>query len=170
MSARHIAIVGGGISGLAVAEAVRRRSLEAGQSVRVSVLEAQPHTGGKIRSAKESGFVVDTGPHGFLDKEPKMFELIERLGLSDQLIKANEASAKRYVLREGALREIPGSPPKFLVSDVLPFGARMRVLMEPWAKGPPNDEESVWSFAAQAHRARRSGCADRRDGHRHLRR
>lgn len=149
MDARHIAIVGGGISGLAVAEAVARRSQAAGAPVRITVLEAESEAGGKIRSARQDGFVVDTGPHGFLDKEPKIFELIERLGLSDRLVKANDSADKRYVLRQGALRALPASPPKFLTSGVLPLQARLRVLMEPWAKKRPEEEESVWSFAAR---------------------
>lgn len=146
---RTIAIVGGGISGLAAAEAIERRSKEAGAEVKAVVLEAEPAPGGKIKSAREEGFVVDTGPHGFLDKEPKMFELIDRLGLRSSLLAANEAAERRFVMRAGALRELPSSPPKFLTSDVLPLGAKLRVLAEPFAKRRPAKEESVWDFAAR---------------------
>lgn len=146
---RTIAIVGGGISGLAAAEAIERRSKEAGSAVKAVVLEGEATPGGKIKSAREEGFVVDTGPHGFLDKEPKMFELIDRLGLRSSLLAANEAAERRFVMRAGALRELPSSPPKFLVSDVLPLGAKLRVLAEPLAKKRPDEEESVWRFAAR---------------------
>ena len=76
---RTVAIVGGGISGLAAAEALAHRAGEAGEPLEAIVLEAEAVPGGKIRSRREEGFVLDTGPHGFLDKEPKMFELIDRL-------------------------------------------------------------------------------------------
>jgi protoporphyrinogen/coproporphyrinogen III oxidase len=145
MGAKTFVIVGGGISGLAAAEAIRRRAPDA----RAIVLEAEAQTGGKIRSGREGGFVLDTGPHGFLDKEPKMFELIDRLELTKSLVAANANAERRFVMRQGRLRAVPASPPKFLVSDVLPFGARMRVLMEPWAKARPEREESVWDFAAR---------------------
>jgi oxygen-dependent protoporphyrinogen oxidase len=146
---RTVAIVGGGISGLAAAEALERRAKEAGTPIRAIVLEAEPEPGGKIRSRREEGFVLDTGPHGFLDKEPKMFELIDRLGLRPTLLAANEAAEKRFVMRAGRLRELPSSPPKFLTSDVLPLVAKLRVLREPWAERRPEREESVWEFAAR---------------------
>jgi oxygen-dependent protoporphyrinogen oxidase len=146
---RTVAIVGGGISGLALAEAIERKSAAAGQPVRARVLEADDAPGGKVRSRREDGFVVDTGPHGFLDKEPLIFSLIERLGLNEALVRANEAAARRFVVREGALRELPSSPPKFLGSDILPLSGKLRVLLEPFAAGPPGHEESVWQFAAR---------------------
>ncbi len=144
---RRVAIVGGGITGLALAEAVERKS--AGQPIEAIVLEADATPGGKIKSRREEGFVVDDGPHGFLDKEPLVFELIDRLGLRGDLISANEAAARRYIVRGGALREVPTSPPKFLTSDILPFTGRLRVLFEPFARSRPDGDESVWSFAAR---------------------
>lgn len=146
---RTVAIVGGGITGLAVAEAVERKSESGGVPAKAIVLEAEDVAGGKIRSSREDGFVVDLGPHGFLDKEPLMFQLIERLGLNDSLISANEAAAKRYIVRADALREVPMSPPKFLTSKILPLSGKLRVLFEPFAKGPPGGDETVWNFAAR---------------------
>lgn len=146
---RTVAIVGGGISGLAVAEAVERKSAESGAPAKAIVLEADAFAGGKIRSAKQDGFVVDLGPHGFLDKEPLMFALIDRLGLRGDLIGANQAAARRYIVRHGRLCEVPGSPPKFLASDVLSWPAKLRVLVEPFARGRPEGDESVWAFAAR---------------------
>lgn len=149
MSERVVAIIGGGVSGLATAESVQRHALQAGLPTRILVLESESSPGGKIRTTKEAGFVVETGPHGFLDKEPKMFELIDRLGLRDRLVSANTSSARRYILRAGRLREVPMSPPAFLTSDILPLTGKLRVLFEPFMPGPPTDEESVRDFAAR---------------------
>jgi oxygen-dependent protoporphyrinogen oxidase len=147
---RTIAILGGGISGLALAEAVARYAGEGGTPIRAIVLEAERELGGKIKTSREEGFVVETGPHGFLDKEPKALALIERLGLSGSLLRANEASANRFIVRAGRLRKLPASPPAFLKSDILPLGARLRVVLEPFAKKrPPELDESVWEFAAR---------------------
>jgi oxygen-dependent protoporphyrinogen oxidase len=150
MSERRIAIIGGGISGLAVAEAITRLSSGEGVPIRVVVLEAEETAGGKIKSSREDGFVLDTGPHGFLDKEPKVFELIDRLGLRGSLVRADARSAKRFIVRKGRLRKVPESPPSFLLSDVLPLGAKLRVLMEPWARARSSGvEESVFEFASR---------------------
>lgn len=146
---RTVAVVGGGLSGLAIAEAVERLSKQAGQPVRAIIIEAEREIGGKIRSLTQEGCVLETGPHGFLDREPKMFALIDRLGLGDQLIRANESSAKRYIIRSNKLRALPTSPPAFLFSGVLGALDRLRVLLEPWAARRPETEESVRQFAAR---------------------
>ncbi len=147
---RKVIIVGAGISGLATAEAIVRRSTAAGAPVDVELLEASSVPGGKIRSSVDNGFVVETGPHGFLDKEPKMFELIDRLGLREELIPADLSSARRFIVRAQKMRELPSSPASFLWSDILPLMGKLRVAMEPFAGGPPADvEESVWDFASR---------------------
>lgn len=148
---KTVAVIGGGIAGLSAAEAIERRARERGRPVRVIVLEADAVAGGKVGTEDHGDFVVERGPHGFLDKEPAVTALIERLGLTPRLLRADEASARRYVVRAGRLRELPDKPPRFLTSDVLPLLGRLRVLMEPLVRQRPADaaEESVWSFAAR---------------------
>lgn len=145
-----VAIIGGGISGLSVAEALSRHGAAAGLGLQPIVLEAEREPGGKIRTIREQGYVVETGPHGFLDKEPKFNALVERLGLTASLLPANEAAERRYVVRGGKLRLLPAKPPQFLTSDILPLFAKLRVALEPLiAKKRGDEEESVWSFAAR---------------------
>src|SRR5688572_25209900 len=103
---KTVAVVGGGIAGLAAAEAVERRAREAGLGVRCLVLEEAGVPGGKITTRREGGFVVESGPHGFLDKEPAMQALVERLGLAGVLVRADERSARRFVVRGGKLRAV----------------------------------------------------------------
>lgn len=149
MNARRVAIVGGGITGLSVAEAVTRKAEAAGAPVEAIVLEAEDVPGGKIRSFTRDGFVIETGPHGFLDKEPEMFGLIDRMGLGQDMLRANDAAAKRFIVRAGKLRQLPSKPPQFVTSDILPLSGKLRVLWEPFARGRPEGEESVWNFAAR---------------------
>lgn len=146
---RRVAILGGGVSGLATAEAIQRRAASAGIPVEVIVLEEGSTAGGKIRSYEKNGFIVETGPHGFLDKEPKMFELIDRLGIRDEVIPANVASARRFVVRAGKLRELPHSPLHALGSDILPLSGKLRIALEPFMSGPKVEDESVRAFAAR---------------------
>ena len=74
-----VAVIGGGIAGLSAGEALMRQL--PGATIRV--LEAEATPGGKIATRQVDGFVVETGPHGFLDKEPAMQSLVQRLGLTD---------------------------------------------------------------------------------------
>ena len=57
---RHVAVVGGGISGLAAAHRLISNAPPA--SVRVTVLEAGPRFGGWIRTEEFAGRPVDVGP------------------------------------------------------------------------------------------------------------
>lgn len=146
---RTIAILGGGISGLVAAESITRHAGARGAPIRAIVLEAERSAGGKIQSERAEGFVLDSGPHGFLDREPEVFALVDRLGLRGSLVPANAAAAKRFIVRAGKLREVPSSPPAFLASDILPLGAKLRVLREPFAASRPPGDESVLEFASR---------------------
>ncbi|MCZ6785754.1 MAG: protoporphyrinogen oxidase [Planctomycetota bacterium] len=139
----RIAVLGGGVSGLALAYALQKEA-------EVVVFEQRDRVGGNIRSEIFEGCLVEWGPNGFLDNEPATLHLVAELGLTDRVQQARKGAARRFVWRRGKLRGLPESPGKFLTSDCLSLGARLRVLFEPWAKGaPPGDDESVRAFAAR---------------------
>ncbi|MEM7349729.1 MAG: protoporphyrinogen oxidase [Acidobacteriota bacterium] len=138
----RIAVLGAGIAGLAAAHHLRRRA-------EVVVFEASDRIGGNIRTEAIEGCLVEWGPNGFLDNEPATLELVEELGLNSRLQQARSSAAIRYVWRQGRLRELPTSPPKFLLSDCLPLGARLRAMLEPFSRKPPGTDESVRDFAAR---------------------
>ena len=66
-----VAVVGGGVSGLAAAHAVRQDRPDA----RVIVLEASPRVGGSLRSAEVGGVVVDVGAEAMLNRRPEAVDL-----------------------------------------------------------------------------------------------
>lgn len=144
MSGRRtrVAILGGGISGLALGWHLRQRG------VPVEVLEAGPRPGGNIRSEPRRGYLCEWGPNGFLDNEPATLRLVEALGLGPQLAPSSDLARVRWIVRDGRLRELPTSPPKFLTSDVLSLAGRARVLLE-WAQPARREptDESVFDFA-----------------------
>jgi len=138
-------VIGGGITGLAAAHCLRDRL---GRES-VLLVEAGPEPGGTARTELRDGFVCEWGPNGFLDKEPKTLEWIDALGLTDRLVRANEAAAHRFVYRRKRLHEIK-PPPGFLLSPLLSLPGRARLLCEPLIPGKTDDApESVWSFAAR---------------------
>ena len=136
-----IAVVGGGLSGLALAHELVRRGKQ------VVVLEADTRPGGTIRSPVAEGFITETGPNGYLDKEPATRALVETLGLAGQVRPALPTVKRRFVYARGALRELPGSPPAFLKSDLVPFTAKLRAACEPFTRrAPAGEDESLASF------------------------
>ncbi|MCE9669365.1 protoporphyrinogen oxidase [Myxococcus stipitatus] len=136
-----VAVVGGGISGLVVAWRLRSRGIAA------VVLETTSRLGGVVGTHVRHGFAVETGPNSFLDREPAMRELAAALGLEDRIRAADVSAKRRYVYTRGRMRSVPASPPAFLASDVLPTGAKLRVLAEVFsARGPSGVDESLADF------------------------
>jgi protoporphyrinogen oxidase len=76
----RIAVVGGGITGLAAAWELTRGDAE------VVVLEAESHPGGIIVSERREGFVIEGGPDGFLAAEPELQTLAGEIGIADRLV------------------------------------------------------------------------------------
>lgn len=139
----HTVIVGGGIAGLACAH---RLSTRLGPE-HVRLLEASDYLGGHVRTTHQHGYQLDWGPNGFLDREPQMLAWVRALGLGDELIQANQAAARRFLMIRGRLVELAG-PPKILVSPLLSVPGRARALMEPLIPAKKDDApESVYDFA-----------------------
>lgn len=76
----RIAVVGGGISGLAAAWELKKGGAEA------VVLESERQAGGVIVTERREGFVVEAGPDGFLAAEPELQQLAAEIGIADRLV------------------------------------------------------------------------------------
>lgn len=141
------AIVGGGLWGLAAAHFLRRLAPES----EVSVFEAAPRPGGAVRTLRRDGFLFDAGPSSLLDNSPDLRRLLAGTGLTGQLIQAREAAARnRFIVRDGALRRVPASPPALLKSDLLSAAAKLRAAREPLVRRAPADaEESLEQFVGR---------------------
>lgn len=150
MSAHRIAVVGGGISGLATALQLVDRAAAKSQPLEVTVVEAGSEPGGNIRTECCDGFVIESGPNGFVDDTPATLRLVERLGLGSELVRAGEAAATRYLFRNGHLIPLPTGPLALLRSPILSRRGRLRVLLEPFARSKPEGvDETVHDFAAR---------------------
>ena len=102
--APHIAVVGGGITGLAAARQLRRSSA-GGVQPRVTLFESSDRLGGKIRSRVFAGATVDLGPEALFTATPEVPRLCKELGLSDELVAPLQSSTA--VWTRGRLRELP---------------------------------------------------------------
>ena len=103
----RVAIVGGGIAGLATAHALRSQAPEA----EVVVLEARERAGGHIRSDMIDGYLCEAGPDGFLDNAPSTLAFVEELGLTPRLMPSRDEARRRFIYRGGILHEVPLSQP-----------------------------------------------------------
>jgi protoporphyrinogen/coproporphyrinogen III oxidase len=94
-----IAIIGGGIAGLAAAFALRDRG------VAVTVLEGSPRLGGKLAVSEVAGVAVDEGAEALLARRPEGKELISAVGLADELVSPGTTAAAIWT--RGRLRPLP---------------------------------------------------------------
>ncbi len=92
-------VIGGGISGLTCAYALKR----SGQNV--LLLEASARPGGMIQSVTENGYLFELGPQSFSGTEA-LFKLCDELGISGELVEAPRG-APRYILVDGKLVPVP---------------------------------------------------------------
>ena len=166
----RVVVVGAGIAGLAAARAAADTAAADGRPVEVTVLEREPVVGGKTRTLTRDGWRLEGGPTGYLDNEPRMDGLVRAAGLTK--LEADQAAARRFLVREGRLREIQAHPVKFFTSGILSPPALARIATEPFrrqrrtAAGAPGygtpttdaagaldvaglEDESVWDFAAR---------------------
>lgn len=138
-------VIGAGISGLCCTH----KLIQSLGAENVLCLEAGSRAGGFIQSENIDGYICDEGPNGFLDKEPAMLDWIDQLGISHELIQANEAAARRFLLLKNRLVEMK-PPPAFLLTPALSIPGRLRLILEPFVPKKTNDTpESIWDFAAR---------------------
>ena len=149
MNPPRVAVVGAGITGLALAQRLSSRARAEGRALALTVFDAGTTPGGHARTTREHGYVVEAGPNGFLDRLPGPLALARELGLETELIEASPASKRRFIVRGGRLRRVPDSPATFLTSDALSPLGKARLLLEPWASGPPAHEETVHEFSTR---------------------
>jgi oxygen-dependent protoporphyrinogen oxidase len=141
----RVLIVGGGISGLALAFRLEQLRPDAD----VTVLEQRPRVGGAIETAARDGFRVEAGPNGFLDNKPFAVNLCRELGLGERLVPASDAAARnRLVLLNGKLQKLPSSLPALLASGVVGWRTKFALLTERFRprRTDPADE-SIDAFA-----------------------
>jgi oxygen-dependent protoporphyrinogen oxidase len=135
-------IVGAGISGLATAHAL----LERKPDLELHVLESADRPGGKIWSEKTpEGYLCEWGVNAFLDSKPKTLQLARSLNLAP--VTSYDASRHRFVYSEHKLRELPGSPPAFLKSDLISWPGKLRIAMETLVPKANKAEETLKEFA-----------------------
>ncbi len=99
MTAR-VAVVGGGVAGLAAAH----RLVERGVSD-VLLLEASDRLGGSIATERRDGFTIEAGADSFLTEKPWAAELCERLGVP--LVGTREGERRTYVVHDGRIEPLP---------------------------------------------------------------
>jgi protoporphyrinogen/coproporphyrinogen III oxidase len=155
---RRVAVIGGGITGLAAAYRIRELAAAREFPLEVQLLERGPRCGGALETIRRDGFVIETGADSFLSEKVAAADLARRLGLGAELIPTREIYRKTFVVRAGRLVEIPAGfsllapahlGPVFRSPLFSPIG-KLRIAMEPYiAARTSDDDESLDSFVSR---------------------
>jgi len=154
---KRIAIIGGGISGLAAAFALEQKR-KAGAPLDYVLYESGPRFGGVLVTETVGGCQVEAGPDSFLTEKPWASDLCRQIGLANQLIGSNDPDRITYILVKGRLIPIPDGlmfmvPTKIVpavLSPLFSFSTKLRMAME-WFH-PPRKAQADESVASMVSR------------------
>ncbi len=114
MTGPRILVVGGGITGLAAAW----EATQAGAPVLLA--EAGPRLGGKIRTDRFGGILVENGPDSFVTYRRAALDLIDEVGLSGDVIPVQQPRMV-WIRIGGRLRPLPDGMGMVLPTRIAPF-------------------------------------------------
>jgi oxygen-dependent protoporphyrinogen oxidase len=102
MNRPRVAVVGGGISGLATAHRLRQT---APGSLEITLIEADQRLGGKVQTERLLDIPVEAGPDTIGAQPPELRGLIEDLGLAGAVVTPGTSGS--YLWSRGRLRRVP---------------------------------------------------------------
>lgn len=127
-----VAVVGGGVTGLAAAYRLR---VLLGPAAEIVLLEGSRRIGGALRTVELGGVALDVGAEAFLLRRPEASALVEELGLSAELTHPSRAKptvhagGRTAALPTRTVLGLPGAAAD--VADVLSAAAVARLAAEP---------------------------------------
>ncbi len=150
--ASPIAIVGGGIAGLAAAF----RITELLPGVPLKLFEATGRVGGVLRTECAGEYLIEASADNFVTKLPWAHDLCQRIEIADELLPTKTQLRRALVVSHGRVQPVPeafllmsaGRLGPILTSPVLSPGGKLRLALEPLIRRryDPSDE-SLASFA-----------------------
>ncbi len=125
---RRVAVIGGGIAGLAAAH----RIVELDPACELTLFEAGPRLGGVLATIHEQGFQVEQSADNFITTIPWGLALCRRLGLGDRLVQTNPACRRTFVVHGGRLCRLPDGFLMMAPTRLWPLA--VTPLLSPWGK------------------------------------
>jgi oxygen-dependent protoporphyrinogen oxidase len=153
----RIAIIGGGIAGLAAAFELEK-ARGAGAPVSYTLFESQPRLGGSLATEIVDGAVLERGPDSFLTEKAAAAELCRELGLGRALIPSNDAARRTWIVVRNRLVPLPDGLMFLVPTRLIPtattrlFSLRTKLRMALELFHPPRPAEGDESVAALVER------------------
>ncbi len=154
----RIAVLGGGISGLAAANKILELAQRRGIAVDLTLYERSERLGGCVQTVRTGGLVMETGADSVLIDKPAGAALLQRLGLEQRIVDVQPQFKGARIVHAGRLHRIPShfrlfaptSLPALLRSGIFSAKGIARAAMEPFVRArQSNDDESLASFVTR---------------------
>jgi oxygen-dependent protoporphyrinogen oxidase len=147
--ATTVAVIGGGVAGLAAAWDLAKRG------VSTVLLERSPRLGGLVETERPlPGVVLEHGADAVLADKPGGMTVLRELGLDAKLVRSGRAPRRAFVSTDGRLVPMPAGLFAFerralftmMTSPLLSPAAKLRLVVEPLGMRSSDPDESVASF------------------------
>ncbi|MFD2446637.1 protoporphyrinogen oxidase [Bacillus sp. CGMCC 1.16607] len=102
---KTVLVIGGGITGLSAMYELQKWKNMNQSDVRLILVEAASELGGKIRTIKKSGYVIETGADSIVSRKVNSMSFVKELGLESEIV--FNATGKSFIFTEGELKPIP---------------------------------------------------------------
>ena len=137
-----VAVLGAGISGLAAGWQLQQKGHTP------TIFEAGAEPGGKIRSKRVDGYLLELGPNAIQRSRGSLDTALDALGLGAARLDATAAGRNRFICLDGRPEPLPMSPGALFKTRLLSGKAKWRLFREPFV-APNPDDESVAAFFAR---------------------
>ena len=124
----HVAVIGGGITGLAAAH----RLLELRSDARLTLFESTPRLGGVLETVHRDGLLIERSADSFLTRLPWAVDLCQRLGMAHQLLPTDVSRRRAFVVRRRRLLPVPAGFVLMAPSRLMPVV--VSPILSPWGK------------------------------------
>jgi protoporphyrinogen/coproporphyrinogen III oxidase len=113
----RVAIIGGGLTGLAAAYTLEK------QPVETMLFEASARLGGKVQTEYPGSLVVECGPDALFVRNPSTLDLLAELGLGDEVVRADPRYRKVTILRGGKFYPLPDGMESGIPRSIWPMAS-----------------------------------------------
>lgn len=131
---KQVVIAGGGITGLSAAYYIEQFCRVNDVAAELIIVEKNDRFGGHVHTGKRDGFVIERGPDSFLARKTSIIELMQELGMGEELVGTRPGVSHSYIAYRNKLHPIPdgfmlGVPTKwkpFVTTRLLSLRGKVR--------------------------------------------
>lgn len=136
---KDVIIIGAGIAGLSTGFELQKNNID------FQILETSDRVGGVIETLKTGNCLIESGPNTFSSFSQDLLDLVNELGIEEELIEASSSSKKRYIYLNNQLMPLPSNLSEFFHTQILTKKAKWTIFEELFIE-KEEKEESVEDF------------------------